>query len=165
MKLTGALNLARMGLAGLVAIALATGSVPRVEAAVANELVVADQRAGIALFGFDPVSYFLDGAARTGSEAFELAFGGFTWRFRSEANRVAFRERPDSYVPRFGGYDPIALVRGAPVAGHPALFVVHENQLYLFHQPENRAKFLAEPNAVIGAARLAWPLVRRSLVH
>ena len=165
MRFRAALNWARTGLAGLVAIVVATGPVPRVEAAVTNELVVADQLAGVALFGFDPVSYFLDGAARTGSEAFELAFGGFSWRFRSEANRVAFRERPDSYVPRFGGYDPLALARGAPVAGHPALFVVHENQLFLFHQPENRAKFLTEPNAVIDAARLAWPLVRRSLVH
>jgi hypothetical protein len=165
MHFRGALTWARTGLAGLVAIVLATGSPPRVAAAVANELVVADQLAGVALFGFDPVSYFLDGAAQMGSEAFELVFGGFTWRFRSDANRVAFRERPDSYVPRFGGYDPVALARSAPVAGHPALFVVHENQLFLFHRPENRAKFLTEPNAVIDAARLAWPLVRRSLVH
>jgi hypothetical protein len=155
---------ARAGLAGALAVMLAAVP-PRAEAAVTNELVVADQHAGVALFGFDPVSYFLDGAARTGSESYELAFRGLTWRFRSEANRAAFRERPDAYVPGFGGYDPIALVRGAPVAGHPTLFVVHEGQLFLFYQPENRTRFLAEPTAAIEAARSAWPLVRRSLVH
>jgi YHS domain-containing protein len=161
----GGARWARTSLAGVLALTLATASLPRAAARVTNELVVADQLAGIALFGFDPVSYFLDGIAQAGSESFELAFGGLTWRFRSEANRAAFRERPDAYVPRFGGYDPIALVRGAPVAGHPALLVVHDAQLFLFHQPENRARFLAEPAAVIDAARSAWPLVRRSLVH
>jgi YHS domain-containing protein len=155
---------ARAVLAGALAILLATASQPAV-AKVTNELVVADHLAGIALFGFDPVSYFLDGAARSGSEAFELGFGGLTWRFRSEANRAAFKERPDAYVPRFGGYDPIALVRGAPVAGHPAIFAIYDGQLFLFHQPENRERFLAEPRVVIDGARSAWPLVRRSLVH
>jgi hypothetical protein len=148
-----------------IALTLATMLAPRLEAAVTNELVVADQLAGVALFGFDPVNYFLEGSPRPGSESFELLFGGFTWRFRSEANRAAFRDRPDAYVPRFGGYDPIALVRGVPVAGHPTMFVVHENQLFLFHQPENRAKFLADPAAAINTARSAWPLARRSLVH
>jgi YHS domain-containing protein len=133
--------------------------------AATNELVVADRLAGVALFGFDPVSYFLDGSARTGTDAFELQFNGLVWRFRSEANRAAFRERPDSYVPRFGGYDPIALVRGAPVAGHPAIFLIHDGQLFLFSAPETREKFLSEPNGIVEAARSAWPLVRRSLVH
>ena len=155
----------RTALAGAVAIAIAALSLTRVEASVTNELVVADQRAGIALYGFDPVSYFVDGAARAGSDDHELAFRGMTWRFRNEANRTAFREQPDSYVPRFGGYDPIRLARGVPVAGHPVLFVVYDGQLFLFHQPESREKFLAVPEASIEAARSAWPLARRSLVH
>jgi hypothetical protein len=165
MRSKGTRRRARMMLAGAMTLVLAGLLPPRVHGAVTNELVVADAQAGIALFGFDPVSYFLEGTARAGSESIELAFGGLTWRFRSEANRAAFRDRPDAYVPRFGGYDPIALVRGAPVAGHPTMFVVHGGHLYLFHQPENRAKFIAEPNSVIDAARSAWPLVRRSLVH
>jgi YHS domain-containing protein len=165
MRSREAWRLARTILVGASVLILIGLLPPRGHSAVTNELVVADPGAGVALFGFDTVCYFLDGAARAGSESFELAFGGLTWRFRSEANRAAFRDRPDAYVPRFGGYDPIALVRGAPVAGHPTMFVVHDGQLYLFHQPENRAKFIAEPNVAIDAARSAWPLVRRSLVH
>lgn len=156
---------ARVALAGAVAVAIAGLSFTRVAATVTNELVVADQRAGIALYGFDPVSYFLDGAARTGLEDHELSFRGMTWRFRSAANRAAFREQPDTYVPRFGGYDPVRLARGVPVAGHPVLFVVYEGQLFLFYQPESREKFLAAPEASIEAARSAWPIARRSLVH
>jgi hypothetical protein len=164
MRSTNTRGWARAVLAGALAALLAAASPTPVSGAT-NELVVAEPRVGLALFGFDAVSYFVDGSARAGSESHELSFGGLTWRFRSEANRAAFRDRPDAYVPRFGGYDPIALVRGAPVAGHPMMFVVHQGQLFLFHQPETRAKFIAEPNAAIEAARAAWPLVRRSLVH
>jgi hypothetical protein len=149
--------------AGVIALTF-VGAQPA-PAAVTNELVVADQRAGIALFGFDPVSYFLDGEARAGSEAHELGFGGLVWRFASVANRAAFRERPDAYVPAFGGYDAIALARGVPVAGHPAIFVIRDGQLFLFQRPEHRDAFLAQPAAAIEAARTSWPLVRRSLVH
>lgn len=164
MQLLSAVRPAR---AFVVALACALAILPaaRLEGAVTGELVVADQRSGVALYGFDPVSYFLDGAARPGSEAFELQFQGMTWRFRSEANREAFRAQPDVYVPGFGGYDPLALVRGAPVAGHPSLFVVHGRGLYLFHNEENRGAFLLKPEAAIESARSAWPFVRRSLVH
>jgi hypothetical protein len=60
------------------------------------------------------------------------------------------------YVPRFGGNDPIALARGALVAGHPTIFAVHDGQLYLFQKPERRVSFLAAPGAAIDAARTAF---------
>jgi hypothetical protein len=134
-------------------------------AAVTGELVVADQRSGVALYGFDPVAYFVRGEAEIGSEDFELTFSGLSWRFSSEANRTAFRAQPDAFVPQFGGYDPIGLARGAPVSGNPAIFVVHEGRLFLFQKPEHRVSFLVAPNASIEAARLNWPHARRSLVH
>ena len=165
MRFRNARRPAQALLAGALALFLAALPAARVDGTVTGELVVADQRAGVALFGFDPVSYFLDGKARMGSESIELTFGRLTWRFRSEANRAAFRAAPDIYVPRFGGYDPVALSRAAPVAGHPAIFAVHDGELFLFHRPENLAAFRADPRATIDAASAAWPLVRRSLVH
>jgi hypothetical protein len=156
----------RAARAFVVLIALLSGVAPTpLAAAVSGELVVADQRSGVALYGFDAVSYFLDGAARPGSEVFEIRFQGLVWRFRNEANREAFRAQPDVYVPQFGGYDPLALSRGAPVPGHPSLFAVHGRGLYLFQNEENRSAFLARPEAAIDSARSAWPYVRRSLVH
>jgi len=165
MKSRPALRRARVALALAGALTLTALPSARVDALVTGELVVADQLVGIALYGFDPVSYFIDGGARVGSESFELSFDRLTWRFRSEANRAAFRAEPDAFVPRFGGYDPVALIRNAPVAGHPAIFAVHDGRLYLFHRPENRAAFVADPAGSVEAARTAWPTVRRSLVH
>lgn len=165
MKLLTALRRARVAFALALALTMTALPAERLGASVTGELVVADQLAGIALYGFDPVSYFIDGGARVGSETIELSFDRLTWRFRSEANRAAFRAEPDFYVPRFGGYDPVALIRSAPVEGHPGIFAIHDGRLYLFHKPENRAAFLADPAGSIEAARTAWPTVRRSLVH
>ena len=165
MKFRTAIRRARVALALALGVTLTTLPLARIHASVTGELVVADQLVGVALYGFDPVSYFIDGGSRVGSETFELSFDRLTWRFRSEANRAAFRAEPDAYVPRFGGYDPVALIRNAPVAGHPAIFAVHDGRLYLFHRPENRAAFIADPAGSAEAARTAWPAVRRSLVH
>jgi hypothetical protein len=161
MKFSHALRRARAALAGALLFAVPIGTA----LASVHELVVADRRAGIALYGFDPVSYFLEGAAQIGSDAHELIFDGFAWHFRSEANRAAFRAEPDVYVPRFGGYDPVALTRGAPVAGNPAIFAVYESRLYLFQKPESRDEFLANPAVTAEGARANWARVRRSLVH
>ena len=150
--------------ATLFVLSLAVPNMP-VRALTSGELIVADPRAGLALFGFDPVSYFLQGQAEVGVEKFQLKFAGFTWQFRSEANREAFRAQPDIYVPRFGGYDPVALKRGAPVPGHPTLFVIHDGHLYLFQKAEHREMFIATPQTTIEAARAYWPNARRSLVH
>lgn len=152
---------ARAALAG--AFLLAAPAVPH--ASISSDLIVSDERTGVALYGFDPVSYFLADAPKMGAASIELIFAGFAWRFESEANRAAFRQSPDVYVPRFGGYDPVALQRGAPVAGHPSIFTIHEGRLYLFQKDEHRAAFLAAPADTIAAAQANWPRVRRSLVH
>jgi hypothetical protein len=131
--------------------------------AATTELVVSDRLTGIALYGFDPVAYFIDGEAREGVAAFELKHAGVVWRFRNEGDRAAFAERPGDYMPRFGGYDPLGVVRGVTTSGYPPLFVIHSNRLFLFANEENRKAFLASPNETADAAEAAWPKVARKL--
>jgi hypothetical protein len=136
--------------------------VPQSQAAT-TELVISDSLTGIAIYGFDPVAYFVDNAAREGLAGFELKHAGLVWRFRNEGNRAAFAERPADYMPRFGGYDPLGIARGVPASGYPQLFVIHDNKLVLFASEENRKMFLASPNEVLDAAAAAWPKVVRKL--
>ena len=92
--------------------------------AATTELVVINRYTGLAIDGFDPVAYFADAKPQLGRAELELRFGGATWRFHNEGNRAAFAAAPDVYAPRFGGYDPVALARGAPTAGHPELWLI-----------------------------------------
>ena len=62
--------------------------------AATTERVVVNRHTGLAIDGFDPVAYFVDGAPKHGRAELELRSGGATWRFRNEGNRAAFAARP-----------------------------------------------------------------------
>src|SRR5512134_2616631 len=114
--------------AGLAALLLiAAGGPPAPLKAATTERVVSDHHTGIAISGFDPVAYFTDAEPKPGSAELEYKWEGVTWRFRNEGNRAAFVADPDIYMPRFGGYDPIAVARGAGTAGHPQLWLIFEH--------------------------------------
>ncbi|MBV9262013.1 MAG: hypothetical protein JO205_11640 [Pseudolabrys sp.] len=127
------------------------------------EPVAIGQQSGLAISGFDPVAYFTDSTAKIGYPEWEYNSQGVTWRFRSEGNRAAFAERPDVYAPRFGGYDPVAVARGTSVPGHPQIWLVSGERLYLFYDAKARAAFVADPIPFIEAAERKWPTVQRTL--
>ena len=123
------------------------------------ERVVIDPASGLAISGFDPVAYFSRGKAQQGQPGLELRVAGAIWRFENEGNRAAFRENPDIYGPQFGGYDPVAVGRDTAVAGHPLIWAIDGERLYLFYDEAARAEFLADPERIIERARQKWPSV------
>ena len=110
----------------------------------ANERVAALPHSGLAVNGFDPVTYFL-GRLRPGTPGRELIWNGAAWRFASEANIEAFRRDPESFAPRVGGYDPVAVTQGHAAPADPTLFAVLAERLYLFRDEASRRRFLADP--------------------
>lgn len=129
-----------------------------------TDRIVLDSRTGLAINGFDPVAYFTDHAARAGEGAFEYVYSGVVWRFCNEGNRTAFARDPTVYMPRFGGYDPVALSRTVARPGHPMIWLIVGDRLYLFSRAENRDAFAAAPEPSIAAAERGWREVQRTLV-
>lgn len=123
---------------------------------------IVNARTGLALSGFDPVAYFTDKAAISGVSEYEYSSGGVIWRFANEGNRAAFVDNPEVYAPRFGGYDPVAVARGASVPGHPLIWSVTGNRLYLFYNDAARLAFLADAGRIIDTAERKWPEVART---
>lgn len=111
---------------------------------------------GVALDGFDPVTYFLGGEPKPGLPELETLWGGAAWRFASKANQAAFLSHPDAYVPRLGGYDAFAMAHGKAVEASPRVATVVGQRLYLFRTPAERDRFLSEKDAAARAERL-WP--------
>jgi YHS domain-containing protein len=132
-------------------------------AAATTERIVTDPATGLALGGIDPVAYFVDGKPLFGDAQVEASYDGVTWRFRNEGNRAAFRERPDIYLPRFGGYDPVAVAREVGTAGNPLTWLLHGGRLYLFYDEAARAAFVADPERILAQAERLWPQVLRTL--
>jgi hypothetical protein len=120
---------------------------------------------GLAISGFDPLAYFVDRKPLLGQPGLELTLGGTVWQFRNPGNRAAFAAHPEVYMPRFGGYDPVAIARGASVPGHPLFWAIVSERLYLFYDASNRVAFLADPGRIIATATRKWPAVARSIGH
>jgi hypothetical protein len=146
----------------LAAIAVAAGPAPALRAATTEKIVV-DPQSGLAISGFDPVAYFIDGTALLGTGQFEHTFGGAVWRFRNEGNRAAFIADPEIYMPQFGGYDPTAVARGVAVPGDPRLWLMARGRLYFFHTSAARLIFGAASERIVASAEQAWPTVQLTL--
>ncbi len=125
--------------------------------AATTERIVVDPNRGLALAGFDPVAYFTDAKPLVGRGDLEMTFAGATWRFRNEGNRAAFAQNPEVYVPVFGGNDPVAVARGVATPGHPQIWLIAGERLYLFYSAEARKAFSAAPEAAAADAESKWP--------
>lgn len=127
-----------------------------------SDAIIADPNSGTALFGYDPVAYFIDGRASVGDPAINAIVQGFVWRFVNEGNREAFIADPAAYIPAYGGYDPLDVAAERLVAGRPQLFAVVDQRLMFFRNEATRETFLAKP-ALRAEAAAKWPVVSRGL--
>jgi hypothetical protein len=150
---------------GVLAAAITAGAWISISApfAATTQQIVVDHRSGLAINGFDPVAYFVDGAAKLGKEPYEQPYAGVVWRFRNEGNQAAFLADPDIYMPRFGGYDPVAVARGVAVPGDPRLWLIVHERLYLFYTPEARDTFIGDVEGLEATADRRWPAVQLTL--
>jgi len=131
--------------------------------AATTEQIVVDRNSGLAIHGYDPVAYFTDGAPSLGRGEFEYRHAGVVWSFRNAGNLQAFAADPDVYMPRYGGYDPVGIGRGVPVAGDPRVWIIVDERLYLFQSTENKAIFDVDNEQALIAADEAWPSILHTL--
>jgi YHS domain-containing protein len=151
------------GLAGAAALMLTLAAGLPASRAAVTEQIVNDWHTGLAIDGYDPVAFFTDGKSIAGTADFEFRYGGVVWRFCNFGNRAAFMDRPDVYMPQYGGYDPLGVARGVAVAGNPTLWLIASQRLFLFYDTAWRDKFSADPDRRIAAADRKWPDVLHTL--
>lgn len=118
---------------------------------------VSDPNTGLAIGGYDPIAYFLEGRPRLGSRDFQLDWGGTTWQFANQGDRDAFRADPQVYAPLFGGRCAFAIANGHPAEGSPGHFLIWKNKLLLFADAVSRAAFLEAPDRLFAEAERRWP--------
>ncbi len=153
----------RPGLAAFAAVLLALSGGPPASLAATTEQIVVDWHTGLAIGGYDPVTFFTDGKSMLGSADFEFRYGGAIWRFCNLGNRDAFAARPDIYMPQFGGYDPLGVRHGVAVAGNPNVWLINGKRLFLFYDRGRLEKFIADPDRLTAQAARKWPDVLLTL--
>ncbi len=89
---------------------------------------------GLAIKGYDPVSYFTLDKAVKGKADFASSYHGITYRFASAADREAFRANPGKYEPQYGGWCAYAMGHdGTKVDVDPETFKISNGKLFLFY--------------------------------
>jgi YHS domain-containing protein len=95
-------------------------------------LVLTDKK-GVALEGYDPVSYFTDGQPGKGDPKIEATFNGALYHFVSQAHRETFEKDPTRYTPAYGGYCGYAASVGKVRPANPLLWSIVDGQLIVQH--------------------------------
>lgn len=124
--------------------------------------IVTNPLTGVAIDGWDPVSYFTEPEPRLGLPDFEYEWGGVIWYFSNAANREVFARSPDIYAPMFGGHGAMSLARGFMSDGNPRIYEIAGGRLFFFHSVANREAFRLAPATAVEGALAHWADLTRS---
>ena len=95
------------------------------------------------LDGYSPVSYFTEGQAEQGSEAFAVTVDdGRVYYLTSQAQVDLFNAAPEKYLPRYQ-LCPYSLIHGRKLPLDPTNFKIIGGQLLIFHQSSENGDGLA----------------------
>jgi len=114
---------------------------------------------GVAVRGFDVVSYFTDGKAIEGDPASSFVWQGITWQFATAEHRAKFASEPEHYAPQYGGYCAFAVSRGTTADGDPHQWAIVTNKLYLNNNAFAMHLWDKDRPGNIQTGDINWPLI------
>jgi YHS domain-containing protein len=94
------------------------------------------QEKGIAIKGYDPVTYFTIKKAIAGDPAITFTWMGVQWQFSSNENRDLFKQKPEKYAPQYGGYCAYGVSENHKSPTDPNAWTVVGEKLYLNYNPK-----------------------------
>lgn len=98
-----------------------------------GKTLVFNDKKGVALEGYDPVTYFNDGAPKKGDASIEATFNGALYHFVSQENRATFEKDPTKYAPAYGGFCGYAASVGKVRPANPLIWSIVDGQLIVQH--------------------------------
>jgi hypothetical protein len=112
---------------------------------------------GIAIHGYDPVAYFVEGGPRKGRPEFAVQHRGARWLFASEANKKRFEEEREKYLPAYGGYCAYGVAQGYLVKIDPTAWRIVDNRLYLNYDRSVARTWAKDIPGYVTKADTNWP--------
>lgn len=89
---------------------------------------------GVAIRGYDPVSYFTLNKGVKGKKEFSISYLDVKYYFTTQADRDAFQANPPKYEPQYGGWCAYAMGKeGSKVEVDPETFKIINGKLFLFY--------------------------------
>lgn len=89
---------------------------------------------GIAIEGYDLVSYFLEKKPVKGKKELAVYYQGVSYWFSTPEHKALFLKNPATYEPAYGGWCAYAMgAKGEKVSIDPETYKIVNNKLYLFY--------------------------------
>jgi YHS domain-containing protein len=114
---------------------------------------------GLAIKGYDPVSYFTTGKPTPGLAQFSTTYKGATYRFVSAENRDQFIAAPEKFVPQYGGYCAYAISLNKIADIDPDQWAIVNNKLYLNNGFLAQTLWSVDKSGNIVKGDRNWPLI------
>ncbi|MEH6546231.1 MAG: YHS domain-containing (seleno)protein [Sneathiella sp.] len=111
---------------------------------------------GLAMRGFDPVSYFQDSGPVAGGLKYTTEYNGATYRFASKDNKEEFEADPVAFTPAYGGYCAFGTAMGFKFDGDPSVWKIVDKKLYLNLSPAVQKRWVSEEADFIVQANTNW---------
>lgn len=147
-----ALALALAGLAGCGAMSAQNPS-SKLKPVNAVEIPPDDR---VMLKGADVVAYFTDGRNEQGLPQFKSVYEGVTFHFASAEHKTLFDQKPEAYLPQFGGYCANGLVYGIPWGGDADTWKMIDGKLYIFGGQGSKDGFELDEAGNLALAQKYW---------
>jgi hypothetical protein len=112
--------------------------------------------AGLALSGYDPVSYTQGPKPLPGKAQFFALWDGALWLFSSAQNRDRFVRDAARFAPQYGGYAATKVAGGEVEGGDAMNFALVDNKLFLFGSTSDAAEWRERAKALIPQADAKW---------
>jgi YHS domain-containing protein len=125
---------------------------------------------GLAIGGYDVVTYFTANKATKGNAKFTAKNNGATYNFASAKNLKAFKSNPKKYLPQCDGYCAWGVAEKTtkfPI--NPETFKVVNGKLYLFFNGDFKGspfntlpEWNKDEKRLLGALKPNWEKVKKS---
>jgi len=112
---------------------------------------------GVAMHGFDPVAYFVNGEPVKGNKKFAYEWMGAIWYFASMENKRLFEENPEKYSPQFGGYCAWAVSQNYTADGDPNAWKIVDGKLYVNYNKDVQKMWEQGHPGLITKGNRNWP--------
>jgi YHS domain-containing protein len=121
--------------------------------------LVFTNRKGVALEGYDPISYFTDGKPVKGDRKIEATYEGALYHFVSQAHRETFEKDPSKYAPAYGGFCGYAASIGKVRPANPLLWSIVNGRLIVQHTKSTVVLWEKDVPGNKAKADKNWPLL------
>ncbi|PJZ85577.1 YHS domain protein [Leptospira harrisiae] len=110
----------------------------------------------LAVDGYDVVAYFKEGKPVKGNSNFQYTWQNAVWRFSTAENLNQFKQTPEKFAPKYGGYCAYAMSEGEKYDISPEVWNITEGKLYLNYDREVHDKWIKKKNELINKADGFW---------